>query len=92
MVLGRHDAMERQTLLPIQKHIKNTSSKNHNHGKPLQVLNAACGTGRFGTFLCNNFPDCELTQVGLSPFALEQAQSNDNFISIHGAKKPPSIT
>ena len=46
----------------------------------MRVLEIACGTGRFMTFVRDNLPlDTEYTAVDLSPFYLEKASDNDSY-------------
>jgi ubiquinone/menaquinone biosynthesis C-methylase UbiE len=46
----------------------------------MRVLEVACGTGRFMTFVRDNLPlDSEYTAVDLSPFYLEKSRDNDNY-------------
>lgn len=48
--------------------------------RPMRVLEVACGTGRFMTFVRDNLPmDTEYTAVDLSPFYLEKARDNDSY-------------
>lgn len=67
LFLGRQDAMQRTALGPLVQ------------DQPKKVLEVACGTGRFMTFVRDNLPlDSEYTAVDLSPFYLEAARENDN--------------
>lgn len=69
LFLGRQDAMQRQTLIPILK----------SEIKPETILEVACGTGRFGTFMRDNFPTAKTTFSDLSPYYLEKAKANDEY-------------
>jgi len=69
---GRQDAQQRTTLIPLHG-LKRAD------GKPLKILEVACGTGRFGTFLRDNHPTADITYVDLSPFYLEAARENDDY-------------
>jgi len=42
----------------------------------LQALEIAAGTGRFSTFVKDNYPGLQLTVSDLSPFYLEEARKN----------------
>lgn len=42
----------------------------------LKALEVACGTGRFATFLKDNYPSLDLTLMDLSDFYLAEARSN----------------
>eukprot|EP00747_Dinoflagellata_sp_TGD_P033124 gnl/TRDRNA2_/TRDRNA2_136405_c0_seq1.p1 gnl/TRDRNA2_/TRDRNA2_136405_c0~~gnl/TRDRNA2_/TRDRNA2_136405_c0_seq1.p1 ORF type:complete len:569 (-),score=98.26 gnl/TRDRNA2_/TRDRNA2_136405_c0_seq1:100-1806(-) len=72
LFFGRQDAMQRLSLLPL--HNMASTSK-----RPLRILEVACGTGRFATFMRDNHPDAQLTLVDLSPFYLEAARENDDY-------------
>jgi ubiquinone/menaquinone biosynthesis C-methylase UbiE len=69
---GRQDAQQRTSLTPLQ----NLKGVN---GRPLRILEVACGTGRFGTFVRDNHPTADITYVDLSPFYLEAARENDEY-------------
>lgn len=72
LFLGKQDAMQRQTLVPLSDHL---ASKAPN-GAGLKALEVACGTGRFATFIKDNYPDMEMTCLDLSPFYLAKAREN----------------
>ena len=61
-----------------------------------RVLEVACGTGRFATFIRDNHPSAELTLVDLSPFYLEAARENDEYWcktrSRNSEGRPPPAT
>ena len=72
---GTQDAMQRLTIEPVTRKVK---QDNVTRNRPLRVLEVACGTGRFATFLRDNLPfDTEYTAVDLSPFYLEKAREYD---------------
>lgn len=73
LFLGRQDAQQRQTLLPLLERTRKTGKA------PQRILEVACGTGRFGTFVRDNFPDANLTMTDLSPYYLEKARENDDY-------------
>eukprot|EP00574_Skeletonema_japonicum_P000561 CAMPEP_0201738508 /NCGR_PEP_ID=MMETSP0593-20130828/45287_1 /ASSEMBLY_ACC=CAM_ASM_000672 /TAXON_ID=267983 /ORGANISM="Skeletonema japonicum, Strain CCMP2506" /LENGTH=496 /DNA_ID=CAMNT_0048232729 /DNA_START=168 /DNA_END=1658 /DNA_ORIENTATION=- len=76
LFLGRQDAMQRTSLAPLVEYSKTRKDKS----KPLKVLEIACGTGRFMTFMRDNLPiDTECTAVDLSPFYLDKARDNDAY-------------
>ena len=81
LFLGRQDAVQRVTLPPITTFVKNRNTVNRQDGGPLlKVLEVACGTGRFMTFLRDQLDlDTEYTTVDLSPFYLEAARDNDAY-------------
>jgi ubiquinone/menaquinone biosynthesis C-methylase UbiE len=64
---GTADVMRRQILPPIVAHARG-------RGRPLQVLEVACGTGRTGAQLLRALPDTRYTGVDLSPFYIEVAR------------------
>lgn len=72
LFVGRQDAMQRQTLRPLLPVARRQA------GTP-RILEVACGTGRFATFIRDNLPDAELTATDLSPFYLEAARENDAY-------------
>mmetsp|Transcript_13850 Transcript_13850/g.30079 ORF Transcript_13850/g.30079 Transcript_13850/m.30079 type:complete len:340 (-) Transcript_13850:49-1068(-) len=77
LFLGRQDAMQRTALPPIVRHAKNHRSAEEGSFKVLEV---ACGTGRFMTFLRDSLPlDAECTAVDLSPYYLDAARDNDAY-------------
>jgi ubiquinone/menaquinone biosynthesis C-methylase UbiE len=79
LFLGRQDAMQRTSLPPLIELSKKFHQGNVK-SRPLRVLEIACGTGRFMTFVRDNLPlDTEYTAVDLSPFYLEQARDNDAY-------------
>ena len=53
LFLGRQDAMQRTALLALRA-----------SERPIKrILEVACGTGRFGTFIRDNYPTSQLTSV-----------------------------
>jgi ubiquinone/menaquinone biosynthesis C-methylase UbiE len=72
LFLGRQDAMQRTTLVPIHEYMKAKSRD----GAGMRVLEVACGTGRFATFFKDNYPKAELTALDLSPYYLQEARQN----------------
>lgn len=72
LFLGRQDAMQRTALVPLVEYAKEL-------GRPLKVLEVACGTGRFMTFARDNLPlDSEYTAIDLSPYYLDKAREYDS--------------
>jgi ubiquinone/menaquinone biosynthesis C-methylase UbiE len=79
LFVGRQDAMQRTSLPPLMEAAA-TYDKSKHDGRPMRVLEVACGTGRFMTFVRDNLPlDTEYTAVDLSPFYLEKARDNDSY-------------
>jgi ubiquinone/menaquinone biosynthesis C-methylase UbiE len=76
LFLGRQDAMQRTSLKPLI----DLSRKLKSEGRPMKILEVACGTGRFMTFVRDNLPlDTEYTGIDLSPFYLDAARENDQY-------------
>jgi len=65
---GTADAMRRQALVPIAAHMKGRDQRSMN------LLDVAAGTGRFLTFVKDNWPRLNTTALDLSPAYLEQAK------------------
>jgi ubiquinone/menaquinone biosynthesis C-methylase UbiE len=70
LFVGRQDAMQRSTLVPLVKQ--------HRRTPIASVLEVACGTGRLGTFLRDNLPSARVTYSDLSPYYLDVARENDD--------------
>lgn len=66
---GRQDAMQRQTLVPLSKWVESQGLPQSGEG--LKLLEVASGTGRFLTFIRDNYPAMDLTALDISPFYLE---------------------
>ena len=82
--------MQRLSLQPLQGLTATDGS-----GRAPRVLEVACGTGRFATFIRDNHPNAEITLVDLSPFYLEAARENDQYWRAtrereSGGERPPS--
>ena len=48
LFLGRQDAMQRSTLVPLARHLQGAGVQT---GAGLKLLEVACGTGRFATYI-----------------------------------------
>jgi ubiquinone/menaquinone biosynthesis C-methylase UbiE len=72
LFVGRQDAMQRVSLLPLR------NVAGFRQGAP-RILEIACGTGRFATFIRDNHPTADMTLLDLSPFYLEAARENDEY-------------
>ncbi|KAK3277040.1 hypothetical protein CYMTET_14926 [Cymbomonas tetramitiformis] len=70
LFLGRQDAMQRHTLVPFARFMGGRDPA------ATRVVEIACGTGRFHTFLRDNYPSLHTTASDLSPYYLEEARSN----------------
>jgi len=65
---GTADAMRRQALVPIAEHMKGRDQRKTN------LLDVATGTGRFLTFVKDNWPRLNVTALDLSPAYLAEAR------------------
>ena len=82
LFLGRQDAMQRSALPLLLPAAQRRGKIASDRGRPLRVLEVACGTGRFMTFVRDNLPlpgTTEVTAVDLSPFYLDVARDNDSY-------------
>merc|ERR1712216_979874 len=73
LFLGTADAMRRQVLPHLTEYIQSLK----NAGTPeadIKVLDVATGTGRFASFIMQNFADLRLDALDLSPFYLAEAK------------------
>jgi len=66
---GTADAMRRQALVPIAAHLKGRDQRQ------LNLLDVACGTGRFLSFVKINWPKLKTTALELSPSYLDAARA-----------------
>lgn len=69
LFLGTADAMRRQILPSMNAFLKNVDTSS------TKVLDLACGTGRFSSFILDNYRDLDLTIMDASPQYLEHAKS-----------------
>lgn len=67
---GGADAMRRQALVPIFKHLRDRRLAD------CRLLDVAAGTGRFLTFVKDNHPRLPVTALDLSPAYLREARRN----------------
>lgn len=67
---GAADAMRRQALVPIAEYLTTRDQRK------IDLLDVACGTGRFLTFVKDNFPRLSTTGLDLSPNYLRQCRKN----------------
>ena len=74
LFLGRQDAMQRTALVPLSEWTRETGASRDGEGTKL--LELACGTGRFLTFVRDNYPKMDVTGLDLSPFYLAEARDN----------------
>jgi len=67
---GAADAMRRQALAPLAAVLKGRDQR------ALSLLDIACGTGRFLSFVKDNYPRLNVTGLDLSPAYLDEARRN----------------
>lgn len=80
LFLGSADTMRRQALPFLTEWMKGRSAKD------TKLLDVASGTGRFLTFVRDNFPELQCTALELSPHYLEAVRkSNERFDAVPGA-------
>ncbi|MBI1213017.1 MAG: methyltransferase domain-containing protein [Alphaproteobacteria bacterium] len=65
---GTADAMRRQALVPIAAHLKGKDQRR------LNLLDVACGTGRFLSVVKTNWPKLKATALDLSPNYIDAAR------------------
>eukprot|EP00472_Partenskyella_glossopodia_P001369 CAMPEP_0197528396 /NCGR_PEP_ID=MMETSP1318-20131121/24946_1 /TAXON_ID=552666 /ORGANISM="Partenskyella glossopodia, Strain RCC365" /LENGTH=522 /DNA_ID=CAMNT_0043083475 /DNA_START=39 /DNA_END=1607 /DNA_ORIENTATION=- len=76
LFLGRQDAMQRTTLVPFAKMMRERKAKGLVDASKPKVLEIGAGTGRFATFLKDSYPEADLIVSELSPYYLEEARRN----------------
>lgn len=74
LFIGRQDAMQRLTLLALSDYFNSVKST-----KGKKVIELGAGTGRFATFVRDNWPHINYTVSDLSPFYLQKALENMNY-------------
>jgi ubiquinone/menaquinone biosynthesis C-methylase UbiE len=65
---GTADAMRRQALVPIAAHMRGRDQRH------LRLVDIACGTGRFLSFVKDNWPRLKATALDLSPSYIAAAR------------------
>lgn len=75
LFFGRQDAMQRAALVPLASWADRQAGIGAG-GEGLRLLEVAAGTGRFHTFIRDNYPRAASTVSDLSPFYLERAREN----------------
>ena len=76
LFVGRQDASQRQSMVPITKWLD--SKGLDRSGSGVKLLEVACGTGRFMTFLRDNYPGMDMTASDISPFYLQVSSGSSN--------------
>ncbi|KIZ07181.1 hypothetical protein MNEG_0776 [Monoraphidium neglectum] len=72
LFFGRQDAMQRTVLLAMHEWLAETGRD----PSSMRLLEVACGTGRFHTFIKDNYPEMQTVASDLSPFYLDAARKN----------------
>jgi ubiquinone/menaquinone biosynthesis C-methylase UbiE len=67
---GAADAMRRQALVPISRLLRDRRIAD------CRLIDIACGTGRFLTFVKDNYPRLAVTALDVSPYYLAEARRN----------------
>jgi ubiquinone/menaquinone biosynthesis C-methylase UbiE len=67
---GAADAMRRQALVPIHHFLRERRIAD------CRLVDLACGTGRFLTFVKDNYPRLAVTALDVSPYYLNEARRN----------------
>eukprot|EP00191_Tetraselmis_sp_GSL018_P014080 CAMPEP_0177587304 /NCGR_PEP_ID=MMETSP0419_2-20121207/5565_1 /TAXON_ID=582737 /ORGANISM="Tetraselmis sp., Strain GSL018" /LENGTH=470 /DNA_ID=CAMNT_0019077315 /DNA_START=166 /DNA_END=1579 /DNA_ORIENTATION=+ len=75
LFLGRQDAMQRQSLVPLHFWLQETRAD----PQDLTLLEVGCGTGRFHTFIKDNYPSMRTAALDLSPYYLQAARDNVDY-------------
>uniref|UniRef100_A0A7S0HS78 Methyltransferase type 11 domain-containing protein n=1 Tax=Hanusia phi TaxID=3032 RepID=A0A7S0HS78_9CRYP len=71
---GSQDAMQRQSFVSISEHISLLKGIKEEH--EMKLLEVACGTGRWHTFIKDNWPGIQSVASDLSPYYLQVAEEN----------------
>ncbi|KAL6748723.1 S-adenosyl-L-methionine-dependent methyltransferase [Haematococcus lacustris] len=72
LFVGRQDAMQRSALPPISAYVAASPTP----PSQMRLLEVAAGTGRFHTFIKDNWPEMRSVCSDLSPFYLARARRN----------------
>ncbi|GIL58513.1 hypothetical protein Vafri_13460 [Volvox africanus] len=75
LFLGRQDAMQRTSLLPIAEYVREAALGGRSP-RDMKLLEVAAGTGRFHTFIKDAYPEMPSVVSDLSPFYLARARNN----------------
>ncbi|GIL81672.1 hypothetical protein Vretifemale_10697 [Volvox reticuliferus] len=78
LFLGRQDAMQRTSLLPIASYMREAALAGRSP-RDMKLLEVAAGTGRFHTFIKDAYPEMPSVVSDLSPFYLARARNNLNY-------------
>ena len=80
LFLGRQDAMQRQTLVPLAGFVREMAAQGR-LASDLRLLEVGAGTGRAMTFMIDNYPDMRFVCSELSPYYLQEARNNVRYYS-----------
>ena len=83
---GSQDAMQRASLAPLGRYMRQRGSTT---GAGLSLLEVAAGTGRFHTFVKDNWPEMATTCSDLSPYYLAEARENVEYFADFNAEVNP---
>ena len=83
---GSQDAMQRASLAPLGRYMR---ARGCPTGAGMSLLEVAAGTGRFHTFVKDNYPDMATTCSDLSPYYLAEARENVEYFSEFNALVNP---
>ncbi|GLI61171.1 hypothetical protein VaNZ11_003459 [Volvox africanus] len=75
LFLGRQDAMQRTSLLPIAEYMREATLGGRSP-RDVKLLEVAAGTGRFHTFIKDAYPEMPSVVSDMSPFYLDRARNN----------------
>lgn len=93
LFLGRQDAMQRLTLVALSEFLGRPGEVTGAE-QAMHVVELGTGTGRFATFVRDNWPDAEYLLSDLSPFYLQKARENMRYwesTAEHGRKSQGKV-
>jgi ubiquinone/menaquinone biosynthesis C-methylase UbiE len=82
---GRQDLMQRTALLPL-------ASWSRRYEKGLRVLEVGCGSGKFSTFIRDNYGAAKLTLSDINPLYLKEARAAHQRYNRVKSVSDPGIT
>ena len=88
---GAADTMRRQALVPLFHKVARGVPQSE---AAFQLLDLACGTGSFLEAVADNYPNCRMTGIDLSPWYLKRARArlkdflHANFIEANAERLP----
>ena len=90
LFLGMADAMRRQVIPHFADHIRSLKREGRSE-QDIKVLDVATGTGRFASFLMQNFPGLSMDVLDLSSFYLAEAKKLLNKYQVPCMQCRPSL-